>query len=85
MHIAGVWNDTTQVAVKTLKAGTMSPVAFLEEAGLMKSLRHKHLVQLYAICSDREPIYIITEYMSGGSLLEYLSQGAGQVSSLSLL
>jgi len=74
---AGVWNNTTHVAVKTLRTGTMSPGAFLAEAAVMKSLRHKHLVQLYAICSDREPIYIVTEYMSGGSLLEYLSKGEG--------
>ena len=32
---------------------------------------------MYAICSDREPIYIVTEYMSGGSLLDYLSKGEG--------
>jgi len=75
---AGVWNNTTQVAVKTLRQGTMSPLAFLTEAGIMKNLRHKHLVQLYAICSDKEPIYIVTEYMSNGSLLDYLSRGEGQ-------
>ena len=46
---AGVWNNTTQVAVKTLKPGTMSPTAFLEEAGIMKQLRHKHLVQVCVI------------------------------------
>ena len=43
---AGMWNNTTQVAVKTLKVGTMSPAAFLDEAGIMKKLRHKHLVQV---------------------------------------
>jgi len=74
---AGVWNNTTQVAVKTLKTGTMSPGSFLEEAGVMKNLRHKHLVQLYAVCSDREPIYIVTELMPNGSLLDYLTKGEG--------
>ena len=43
---AGVWNNATQVAVKTLKAGTMAPSAFLAEAAVMKNLRHKHLVQV---------------------------------------
>lgn len=43
---AGVWNNTTHVAVKTLKNGTMSPQGFLEEATIMKNLRHKHLVQV---------------------------------------
>ena len=48
---AGVWNNTTQVAVKTLKAGAMSPTSFLEEASVMKNLRHKHLVQVNFIAS----------------------------------
>lgn len=60
-----MWNGTTKVAVKTLKPGTMSPEAFLEEAQIMKRLRHDKLVQLYAVVSE-EPIYIITEFMSQG-------------------
>uniref|UniRef100_A0A8C5H2P5 Tyrosine-protein kinase n=1 Tax=Gouania willdenowi TaxID=441366 RepID=A0A8C5H2P5_GOUWI len=73
----GMWNGTTKVAVKTLKPGTMSPEAFLEEAQIMKRLRHDKLVQLYAVVSE-EPIYIITEFMSQGSLLEFLKDGEGQ-------
>ncbi|KAM4699569.1 tyrosine-protein kinase Fgr isoform 1-T2 [Discoglossus pictus] len=73
----GTWNGTTKVAVKTLKAGTMSPEAFLEEAQIMKKLRHVKLVQLYAVVSE-EPIYIVTEYMSQGSLLDYLKEGDGR-------
>ena len=68
----GLWNNTTAVAVKTLKPGTMSPLEFLQEATLMKSLRHPKLIQLYAVCTREEPIYIITELMKHGSLLEYL-------------
>ncbi|XP_075709547.1 tyrosine-protein kinase Fgr [Rhinoderma darwinii] len=73
----GTWNGTTKVAVKTLKTGTMSPEAFLEEAQIMKKLRHDKLVQLYAVVSE-EPIYIVTEYMLLGSLLEYLKDKQGQ-------
>ena len=68
----GLWNGTTQVAVKTLKPGTMSAHEFLQEAALMKKLRHPKLIQLYAVCTKEEPIYIITELMKHGSLLEYL-------------
>lgn len=63
--MAGTWNGTTKVAVKTLKPGTMSPESFLEEAQIMKKLRHDKLVQLYAVVSE-EPIYIVTEYMGKG-------------------
>ncbi|KAK0133713.1 Tyrosine-protein kinase Fyn [Merluccius polli] len=72
----GMWNGTTQVAVKTLKPGTMSPESFLEEAQIMKMLRHDKLVQLYAVVSE-EPIYIITEYMGKGSLLDFLKSREG--------
>ena len=74
----GMWNGTTPVAVKTLKPGTMSPEAFLEEAALMKQLRHEKLVQLYAVCTQEEPLYIITELMKHGSLLDFLQKGDGR-------
>uniref|UniRef100_A0A3Q2GHK1 Tyrosine-protein kinase n=1 Tax=Cyprinodon variegatus TaxID=28743 RepID=A0A3Q2GHK1_CYPVA len=74
----GTWNGTTRVAIKTLKPGTMSPEAFLQEAQVMKKLRHEKLVQLYAVVSE-EPIYIVTEYMSQGSLLDFLKGDAGKM------
>lgn len=52
--------------------GTMDPKDFLREAQIMKKLRHPKLIQLYAVCTMEEPIYIITELMSHGSLQEYL-------------
>ncbi|KAL5457173.1 hypothetical protein EMCRGX_G034418 [Ephydatia muelleri] len=73
----GLWNNSTPVAVKTLKVGTMQPAAFLAEAQIMKKLRHPKLIQLYAVCTQGEPVYIITELMSKGSLLDYL-QGEGR-------
>ncbi|KAI4878354.1 hypothetical protein NFI96_033705, partial [Prochilodus magdalenae] len=74
---SGTWNGTTRVAIKTLKPSTMSPEAFLEEAQVMKKLRHEKLVQLYAVVSE-EPIFIVTEYMSQGSLLDYLKGEKGK-------
>ena len=68
----GLWNNTTPVAVKTLKERSMSKEAFLEEAQIMKKLRHPKLVQLYAVCTVGEPTYIMTELMKHGSLLDYL-------------
>ncbi|XP_017549731.1 proto-oncogene tyrosine-protein kinase Src isoform X3 [Pygocentrus nattereri] len=74
----GTWNGTTRVAIKTLKPGTMSPEAFLQEAQVMKKLRHEKLVQLYAVVSE-EPIYIVTEYMGQGSLLDFLKGDMGKI------
>lgn len=52
--------------------GTMDPKDFLAEAAIMKKLRHGKLIQLYAVCTQDEPIFIVTELMRNGSLLEYL-------------
>jgi hypothetical protein len=65
----GVWKGKQPVAIKTLKVGTMEPQKFLEEAEIMKKLRHPHVVTLYAVCSREEPILIVCELMCNGSLL----------------
>ncbi|KAM4602319.1 tyrosine-protein kinase HCK-like, partial [Discoglossus pictus] len=71
------YNGHTQVAVKTMKPGSMSAGAFLEEANLMKTLQHDRLVRLNAVVTQEEPIYIITEYMQKGSLLDFLKSQEG--------
>lgn len=45
---------------------------FLREANVMKNLHHDNLVQLLGVCTREAPFYIITEFMEGGNLLEYL-------------
>ena len=57
-------------------AGSMNPTDFLAEASIMKRLRHANLIQLFAVCTIEEPIYIVTELMKNGSLLDYLQSNA---------
>lgn len=78
VFLIGKWKGTTEVAVKTLKSGTMAPSAFLQEATIMKKFRHEKLVSLFAVCSKEEPILIVTEYMVNGSLLDYLRNREGR-------
>jgi len=75
---SGVWNDSTPVAIKTLKPGTMEVKDFVLEAQVMKKIHHPNLLQLYAVCTLEEPIYIVTELMKHGSLLEYLRHSEGR-------
>ena len=75
--ITGRWNKTTDVAIKTLKPGSMTAAAFLAEAMVMKQCKHEKLVRLYAVCSKEEPIYIITELLND-SLLHFLREGDGR-------
>ncbi|KAK7869384.1 hypothetical protein R5R35_000690 [Gryllus longicercus] len=64
------------VAVKTLKEDTMALKDFLEEAAIMKEMKHPNLVQLLGVCTREPPFYIITEFMSKGNLLDYLRNGS---------
>lgn len=84
---AGKWNHRIDVAIKTMRTGTMSPQAFLNEANIMKELRHDKLVQLYAVCTvpEDQPIYIVTELMPKGSLLDYLRDEQGRQLKLPVL
>ncbi|KAI5734807.1 hypothetical protein M8J77_010645 [Diaphorina citri] len=64
------------VAVKTLKEDTMALKDFLDEAAIMKEMKHPNLVQLLGVCTREPPFYIITEFMSKGNLLDYLRTGS---------
>uniref|UniRef100_H2RUE1 Tyrosine-protein kinase n=1 Tax=Takifugu rubripes TaxID=31033 RepID=H2RUE1_TAKRU len=76
-HYKPTYNKHTKVAVKTMKPGSMSVEAFMAEANLMKSLQHDKLVRLNAVVTKEEPIYIITEFMEKGSLLDFLKSDEG--------
>jgi fyn-related kinase len=71
-------NGSTRVAIKTLRKGSMDPEDFLREAQIMKKMNHKNLVQLFAVCTREEPVYIITELMSKGAMIDYLKTEEGK-------
>lgn len=62
----GKWRKQKQVAVKVLKDSSEA------EAILMKSLHHENLVNLLGVVRKKDQIYLVTEYMSKGSLVDYL-------------
>lgn len=59
-----------EVAVKIVKDSGMAQM-FLAEASVMTSLRHPNLVELLGVVLG-DVIYIVTEFMSKGSLVDYL-------------
>ncbi|XP_019218836.1 tyrosine-protein kinase Tec isoform X1 [Oreochromis niloticus] len=73
----GKWRAQHKVAIKALKEGAMYEEDFIEEAKVMMRLSHPKLVQLYGVCSQQRPIYIVTEFMEQGCLLNYLRQRRG--------
>ncbi|ERE63125.1 cytoplasmic tyrosine-protein kinase BMX-like protein [Cricetulus griseus] len=74
----GKWKGQYDVAVKMIKEGAMSEDEFFQEAQTMMKLSHPKLVKFYGVCSKKYPIYIVTEYITNGCLLNYLkSNGKG--------
>ncbi|XP_019609046.2 protein-tyrosine kinase 6 isoform X1 [Rhinolophus sinicus] len=69
----GLWRDRVRVAIKVLaRDDLLHQHTFQAEVQAMKKLRHKHILALYAVASVGDPVYIITEFMAKGSLLELL-------------
>ncbi|XP_031336019.1 tyrosine-protein kinase CSK [Photinus pyralis] len=61
----GKWKKQ-RVAVKVLKDSSEA------EAILMKSLHHENLVNLLGVVRRKDQVLLVTEYMSKGSLVDYL-------------
>ncbi|KAG1960484.1 tyrosine-protein kinase Tec [Pimephales promelas] len=81
----GKWRAQHKVAIKTVREGAMSEDDFIEEAKIMMNLSHRNLVQLYGVCTQQRPIYLVTEFMELGCLLNYLRQRRGALGALELL
>ncbi|KAK6644096.1 hypothetical protein RUM43_000362 [Polyplax serrata] len=69
--LLGVYRGN-KVAVKTLKDSSEAAQKLLTEALLMTSLRHENLVEMLGLVFSSNHIYLVTEYMSKGSLVDYL-------------
>ncbi|GBG83601.1 hypothetical protein CBR_g37405 [Chara braunii] len=63
------------VAIKFLKPERMSDTSqkeFAQEVFIMRKVRHKNVVQFIGACTKPPNLAIVTEYMSGGSVYDYL-------------
>uniref|UniRef100_A0A8C5R727 Tyrosine-protein kinase n=1 Tax=Leptobrachium leishanense TaxID=445787 RepID=A0A8C5R727_9ANUR len=74
-----VWKNTTPVAIKTFKKEHLIHSDMEKEMTALKSLSHPNLIQLLAICSTDEPVYIVTELMTKGNLNEFLKSPEGVI------
>ncbi|XP_055544607.1 tyrosine-protein kinase CSK isoform X2 [Wyeomyia smithii] len=61
-----------KVAVKVLKDAGRASNKFLAEAGVMTTLQHENLVKFIGLVFHDKYIYLVTEFMSKGSLVDYL-------------
>ncbi|XP_073747728.1 tyrosine-protein kinase TXK isoform X1 [Callorhinus ursinus] len=81
----GEWRAHIRVAIKAISEGSMSEEDFIEEAKVMMRLSHPRLVQLYGVCIQQKPLYIVTEFMENGCLLDYLRDRRGTLTREMLL
>uniref|UniRef100_A0A8B9LP70 Tyrosine-protein kinase n=1 Tax=Astyanax mexicanus TaxID=7994 RepID=A0A8B9LP70_ASTMX len=73
-----------KVAVKNIKSDVTAQ-AFLGETSVMTKLQHKNLVQLLGVILHNG-LYIVTEFMAKGNLVNYLrSRGRSVISTVQLL
>ncbi|XP_073033984.1 serine/threonine-protein kinase STY46-like isoform X3 [Primulina eburnea] len=77
-----------EVAIKILKAERLNAELqkeFAQEVYIMRKVRHKNVVQFLGACTRPPNLCIVTEYMSGGSVYDYLHKQKGTFKLPSLL
>lgn len=63
------------VAIKYLRAEHLngsSNVEFLQEIMILRSVNHENVVRFYGACTKHRKYLIVTEYMPGGNLYDFL-------------
>ena len=58
-----------KVAVKSLKNGATKEMneVFFEEMEIMMRYQHENIVRLLGVCTDKDPLYLVTEFMEQAS------------------
>ncbi|XP_032516125.1 tyrosine-protein kinase Fer isoform X2 [Danaus plexippus] len=76
-----------EVAVKTCRVALPEEQkrTFLQEGRILKQYQHPNIVRLIGIAVQKQPIMIVMELVSGGSLLTFLRTRASNLSFRSLL
>ncbi|KAL8552983.1 hypothetical protein ACS0TY_001597 [Phlomoides rotata] len=69
-----------EVAIKILKTerlNTELQKEFAQEVYIMRKIRHRNVVQFIGACTKPPNLCIVTEFMSGGSVYDYLHKQKG--------
>nr|XP_043616178.1 serine/threonine-protein kinase STY46-like [Erigeron canadensis] len=72
---------TQDVAIKALKEEYLNENVqreFAQEVYIMRKVRHKNVVQFIGACTKPPNLCIVTEFMAGGSLYDFLHNQRGQ-------
>ncbi|XP_015696147.1 serine/threonine-protein kinase STY8-like [Oryza brachyantha] len=83
----GTYNGV-DVAVKILRTSPYnnpSEVEFLQEILILRSVNHENILQFYGACTRPPKYCIVTEYMPGGNLYEFLHKQKNVLDPLTVL
>ncbi|XP_062703220.1 tyrosine-protein kinase Fer isoform X1 [Aedes albopictus] len=80
-------SKNTLVAVKTCRMTLPEEQKrkFLQEGRILKQYDHPNIVKLIGICVQKQPIMIVMELVSGGSLLMFLRKNAATMTQKQLM
>lgn len=80
-------SKNTLVAVKTCRMTLPEEQKrkFLQEGRILKQYDHPNIVKLIGICVQKQPIMIVMELVSGGSLLMFLRKSAATLTQKQLM
>ncbi|CAL8995485.1 unnamed protein product [Prunus brigantina] len=75
------------VAIKVLSMEHLNETMreFTQEVYIMRKVRHKNVVQLIGACTKPPKLCIVTEFLSGGSMYDFVHKQTGALSLQSLL
>ncbi|KAL6295508.1 hypothetical protein ACE6H2_003650 [Prunus campanulata] len=75
------------VAIKVLSTERLNETMreFTQEVYIMRKVRHKNVVQLIGACTKPPKLCIVTEFLSGGSMYDFVHKQTGALSLQSLL
>ena len=87
VYKARLKQNNLSVAVKTCKVTLPDEQKkkFLQEGRILKQYEHPNIVKFIGICVQKQPIMIVMELVSGGSLLNYLRSSSDKLTSKALL
>ena len=87
VYKARLKQNNLSVAVKTCKVTLPDEQKkkFLQEGRILKQYEHPNIVQFIGICVQKQPIMIVMELVSGGSLLNYLRTSSDKLTTKGLL
>jgi len=87
VYKARLKQNNLSVAVKTCKVTLPDEQKkkFLQEGRILKQYEHPNIVKFIGICVQKQPIMIVMELVSGGSLLNYLRTSSDKLTTKALL